>query len=47
MKTQLALKKVLLYIYTPSLNITRNNLKKVRSIKKNLKKKYIYTEKLI
>lgn len=47
MKTQLALKKVLLYVYTPSLNLTRNNLKKIRSIKKNLKKKYIYTEKLI
>lgn len=39
--------KVLFYLYTPQLRYMNFGLKKVKSIKKRLKKKYIYTENLI
>lgn len=39
--------KVLFYLYTPQLRYMNFGLKKIKSIKKRLKKKYIYNENLI
>jgi hypothetical protein len=37
---------VFFYIYTPKINLTRGDIKKIRSIKRRMKKKYIYKEDL-
>lgn len=39
--------KVLIYLYTPSVFQTPIRIKKVKSIKKRLKKKYLYSENMI
>jgi len=44
-KTQIL--KVLVYIYTPSVFNTPIKIKKIKSIKKRLKKKYLYQESMI
>jgi len=39
--------KILIYIYTPNIFQTPIKIKKVKSIKKRLKKKYLYSETMI